>query len=137
MRCPVCKIPMIIVEHERIELDYCTKCLGVWFDAGELELLTERLSLDKDLLPLHDIWALPEATVSEKARRCPICRKRMKKAHVGEESKVLLDICPSRHGIWFDSGEVSQVLSQLKSKGPATGKQGRVINFLGEVFKAK
>ena len=137
MRCPVCKVPMIIVEHERIELDYCTKCLGVWFDAGELELLTERLSLDKDPLPLHDIWALPEATVSEKARRCPICRKKMRKVYIGEETKVLLDICPSRHGIWFDSGEVSQVLSQLKSKGPATGKQGRVINFMGEVFKAK
>jgi hypothetical protein len=128
---------MIIVEHEKIELDYCTKCLGVWFDAGELELLAERLSLDKETLPLHEIWALPDANVSEKARRCPICRKKMRKAHIGEESKVLLDICPTQNGIWFDSGEVSQVLSQLKSKGPATGKQGRVINFLGEVFKAK
>ncbi len=137
MRCPVCKVPMIIVEHEKIELDYCTKCLGVWFDAGELELLAERLSLDKETLPLHEIWALPDANVSEKARRCPICRKKMRKAHIGEESKVLLDICPTQNGIWFDSGEVSQVLSQLKSKGPATGKQGRVINFLGEVFKAK
>jgi hypothetical protein len=128
---------MIIVEHEKIELDYCTKCLGVWFDAGELELLAERLSLDKETLPLHEIWALPDANVSEKARRCPICRKKMRKAHIGEESKVLLDICPTQNGIWFDSGEVIQVLSQLKSKGPATGKQDRVINFLGEVFKAK
>jgi uncharacterized protein len=137
MRCPVCKVTMIIVEHERIELDYCTKCLGVWFDAGELELLSERLSLDKETLSLQEIWALPEANVSEKARRCPICRKKMRKVHVGEETKVLLDICPSQHGIWFDSGEVSQVLSQLKSKGPAKGKQGRVLNFMGEVFKAK
>ncbi len=137
MRCPVCKVPMIIVEHEKIELDYCTKCLGVWFDAGELELLAERLSLDKETLSLHEIWALPEANVSEKARRCPICRKKMRKVYIGEETKVLLDICPIQNGIWFDSGEVSQVLSQLKSKGPATGKQGRVINFMGEVFKAK
>ena len=137
MRCPVCKVPMIIVEHERIELDYCTKCFGVWFDAGELELLAERLLLDKEPLSLHDIWALPEANVSEKARRCPICRKKMRKVYVGEECKVLLDICPIQNGIWFDSGEVSQVLSQLKCKGPATGKQGRVINFMGEVFKAK
>jgi Zn-finger nucleic acid-binding protein len=128
---------MIIVEHEKIELDYCTKCLGVWFDAGELELLTERLSLDKEALPLHEIWALPEANVTEKSRRCPICRKKMRKVYIGEETKVLLDICPIQNGIWFDSGEVSQVLSQLKSKGPATGKQGRVINFMGEVFKAK
>ena len=137
MRCPVCKVPMIIVEYEKIELDYCTKCLGVWFDAGELELLVERLSLDKEFLSLNDFWTLPEAKVSEKARRCPMCRKKMSKAHVGEEVKVLLDICPNRQGIWFDSGEVSQVLSQLKSKGPTTGKQGKVIDFLGEVFKVK
>ena len=51
--------------------------------------------------------------------------------------RVLLDVCPRQDGIWFDSGEVSQVLSQLKSKGPPMGKEGRVISFLGEVFEAK
>ena len=32
---------MIIVEHNDIELDYCTNCSGVWFDIGELEVLLE------------------------------------------------------------------------------------------------
>ena len=137
MRCPVCKDPMIIVEYQRIELDYCTKCLGVWFDAGELELLAEHLSLDEEALSLHEIWALPDAKVAEKPRKCQMCGKKMRKVYVGEDPKVLLDICPAMHGVWFDSGEVSQVLGQLKDKGSATGKQGRVINFLGEVFKAK
>ena len=36
MICPVCHIDMIVVEYERIELDHCTGCHGVWFDAGEL-----------------------------------------------------------------------------------------------------
>ena len=137
MRCPVCKDPMIIVEYQRIELDYCTKCLGVWFDAGELELLAEHLSLDEEALSLHEIWALPDAKVAEKPRKCQMCGKKMRKVYVGEYPKVLLDICPAMHGVWFDSGEVSQVLGQLKDKGSAKGKQGRVINFLGEVFKAK
>jgi len=137
VNCPACKGIVAIVEYERIELDYCTNCSGVWFDAGELELLAERLSLDGEAFSLHDIMALPEARVSEKARRCPICAKKMRKVHVGDEPKVLLDVCPRQHGIWFDSGEVSQVLGQLKSKGPAAGKHGRVINFLGEAFKAK
>ena len=39
MKCPVCKNMMIVVEHEHIELDYCPDCAGVWFDAGELDLL--------------------------------------------------------------------------------------------------
>ena len=46
MYCPVCKEPMIIVEHERIELDYCTTCFGVWFDAGELSLMMESMDLE-------------------------------------------------------------------------------------------
>lgn len=137
MRCPVCKDPMIIIEYEKIELDYCTKCLGVWFDAGEFELLAERLSLAEETLSFRDIWALPDAKVAEKARQCPACRKKMRKVHIGEETKALLDICPNKQGIWFDSGEVSQVLCQLKSKESGIGKQDRVINFMGEVFKAK
>ena len=137
MNCPACKGVVVVVEYERIELDYCTNCSGVWFDAGELELLTERLSLDGEAFSLQDIMALPDAKVSEKARRCPICGKKMKKVHVGDEPKVLLDVCPRRDGVWFDSGEVTQVLGQLRSKWSATGKHGRVISFLGEVFKAK
>ena len=137
MNCPACKGIVVIVEYERIELDYCTNCSGVWFDAGELDLLAERLSLDEETLSLHEIWALPDAKVLEKARRCPICGKKMRKVHVGDDPKVLLDVCPRHDGIWFDSGEVSQVLGQLKSKGAAAGKHGRVINFLWEAFKAK
>ena len=30
---------MIVVERNRIELDHCTNCGGVWFDSHELELL--------------------------------------------------------------------------------------------------
>jgi Zn-finger nucleic acid-binding protein len=51
---------MIIVEHERIELDYCTKCLGVWFDAGELALLLESLDLHVGELNIADIMTMPE-----------------------------------------------------------------------------
>ena len=36
MNCPVDKSPMLVVEHKKIELDYCPSCHGVWFDGGEL-----------------------------------------------------------------------------------------------------
>ncbi len=137
MECPACKGIVAVVEYERIELDYCTNCSGVWFDAGELELLAERLSLGGDAISLRDIVDLPEANVREKIRRCPICRRKMRKVRAGDDPVVLLDVCPGHHGIWFDSGEVSQLLGQLRSKGAMAGKHGRVINFLGEVFQAK
>jgi len=37
VKCPVCRIDMIAVEHRKIELDYCVQCSGVWFDSGEFE----------------------------------------------------------------------------------------------------
>ena len=39
MDCPVCREPMIGLEYEKVEVDYCPACAGVWLDEGELEVL--------------------------------------------------------------------------------------------------
>jgi Zn-finger nucleic acid-binding protein len=136
--CPACKGVVVVVEYERIELDYCTKCFGVWFDAGEFELLLERLAIDETALTMKEIMSLPEKKVAEKARRCPICHRKMRKVLIGAEPEVLIDVCSRGDGLWFDGGELGQVIGQLRSTGSAgTGKHGRVIHFLGEVFKIK
>jgi Zn-finger nucleic acid-binding protein len=135
--CPTCKGVVIIVEHERIELDYCIECHGVWFDAGELDLLLDRLALDGAAFTMEEIISLPEKQVAEKKRACPVCRKKMKKVIIGSDPEVLIDICQRGHGIWFDGGELSQVIRQLINKGvPPTDKQGRILSFLEEAFKA-
>lgn len=138
MYCPVCKVPIIVVEHEKIELDYCTTCLGVWFDAGELALLLESLDLDVGEFNVSDILTLPEKRIAEKKRRCPVCRKKMRKAAVGHEPEVVIDVCPRGEGMWFDGGEVGQVITQRLDKSSAKpGAPDRVVNFLGEVFQAR
>lgn len=137
MDCPACKGVVVVVEYQSIELDYCTKCYGVWFDAGELSLLTERLSLQGAGLTVNEIASLPEKKVAEKPRRCPICRKNMKKVTIGSAPEVLVDVCARGDGLWFDGGEVGQILGQLKDKHAAGDKQGRVIDFLGEVFHVR
>jgi Zn-finger nucleic acid-binding protein len=140
MNCPVCKSDkgaMVIVEHERIELDHCTNCAGVWFDYGELDLLLERLDLNGSAFSMNTLLALPDRRIKEALRKCPVCRKKMKKVVVGSDPEVLIDVCPRGDGIWFDGGEVQQVIRQLVDKAPSsTGGEGRVISFLGEVFKA-
>ena len=140
MNCPVCKGDdgaMVIVEHEQIELDYCTNCTGVWFDYGELDLLLERLGLDSSAFSMSTILGLPEKRVKEDTRKCPVCRKKMKKTTVGSEPEVLIDICPRGDGIWFDGGEVQQVIKQLLDKASSgNGGEGKVISFLGKVFKS-
>jgi Zn-finger nucleic acid-binding protein len=134
MICPTCKSDMIVVEYNHIELDYCAKCHGVWFDAGELELLLGSLGLDSAGPFLSGILEAEEAKTDEKKRRCPICRQKMRKVNL--EKKVLVDLCPQGEGIWFDGGEVRLLISQLAQKTPVKpGVPQNVINFLGEVFE--
>lgn len=138
MYCPVCKEPMIVIEHEKIELDYCTRCLGVWFDAGELALLLESLDLEVGEFNIEDIMALPEKRAAEEKRRCPLCRKKMRKASIGHAPEVIVDICPRAEGLWFDGGEVGQIIKQLLDKPSAReDAPDRVVTFLGEVFQAR
>ncbi len=138
MKCPVCKSIMIVVEHEHIELDYCVECAGVWFDAGELELLLETMQLAGSILSVDSILTSPEEKSSEKKRKCPICGKKMKKATIGHDPEVLIDACVRGDGLWFDSGEVGQIITQLSDKTVGeSDSQGRVITFLGEVFQAR
>ena len=138
MICPVCKSHMIVVEYNNIELDHCNDCHGVWFDSTELELLLKSLNLDSHNLLLDDILKLPEAESSERKRRCPICRTKLKKTTIGEHPRVLIDVCPQKHGVFFDGGEVAQLLKHLAGKKPAKkDSQQQVISFLGETFKAE
>jgi len=136
MKCPACNSLMIVVEHEKIELDYCLNCSGVWFDAEELELLLETMELEGTRLSLDNILTSPDAKSVEKKRNCPICGRKMKKATVGHEPGVLIDACSWGDGFWFDSGEVGQLITRLSDKPPEkSDSQGRIITFLGEVFR--
>jgi Zn-finger nucleic acid-binding protein len=37
--CPRCRAPLTEREFQTVKLDACTTCKGVWFDAGELEMV--------------------------------------------------------------------------------------------------
>jgi Zn-finger nucleic acid-binding protein len=138
MICPACKEDMIVVEYKKIELDHCLNCQGVWFDSGELELLLKSVNLDTPDLLLSHILGSAEAETREKKRKCPICRQKMGKRTIGEHLEILVDVCQRQDGLWFDGGEMAQLLKGLAAKKPA-GKepQHKVISFLGEAFKAQ
>lgn len=137
MICPVCKYDMIVVEYHNIELDYCNSCKGVWFDSGELELLLKSQGLEETKAFLDGILNSREAVSSEKKRNCPICSRKMKKTAIGGEPEILIDMCRDEHGLWFDGGEVVQLIRHLAEKHPQkSDSKGQVLSFLGEVFEA-
>lgn len=42
MQCPVCSVPLQMMERQGVEIDYCPQCRGVWLDRGELDKILER-----------------------------------------------------------------------------------------------
>ena len=138
MICPACKSGTIVVERSRIELDYCPSCEGVWFDSGELELLLASLGTAGIPEYVSGIFRNVETRSGERKRKCPVCHRTMPKSHVGEQPRVLIDACRDGHGLWFDGGELDQVLKQLartstEGHGPAAGIEA----FLGETLQAR
>jgi len=128
---------MIVVEYHNIELDYCNSCKGVWFDSGELELLLKSYGLEEPKAFFDGIFNSQEAASPEKKRNCPICGHKLKKTAIGGQPEILIDVCPDKHGLWFDGGEVTQLIRHLAGEHPPErDSRGQVISFLGEVFGA-
>jgi len=128
MICPVCKESIIVLELHMIEIDYCTKCDGIWLDDGELEVLMED-SEEKEKLLQSFVKA---AHSSERNHKCPICHKKMHKVHVGDKNPILIDQCRLGHGLWFDGGELLQILEM-----GSTETDNKVLSLLKEMFNYK
>ena len=138
MICPACKKDMFVVEYKQIELDYCQSCRGVWFDAGELELLLESDGIDGSKPFLGDLLKASEAQTSEGKRRCPICSRNMKKVRIGGETGVMIDACNHGDGLWFDGGEVASLVKIIAASSPEEkNSESEIMNFFKEVFKAQ
>ncbi len=126
MDCPVCKKPLIVLEYDEVEVDYCVECNGIWLDSGEIELLYGDAAECRELLAGG---APGESDHREKKRRCPICDKKMIKTASGGPTPVTYDRCPDGDGLWFDEGELIEILKH----GDAFA-ESEIGAFLGNVF---
>lgn len=125
MICPVCSNLMIVLELNNVEIDYCPACGGIWLDSGELELLLNNSQAKTEL-----INSLQKAKgIKENLYRCPICFKKMIKVYSGNGNKVLIDKCTRNHGLWFDKGELENVV-----KYGSLDSENKTLCLLKEMF---
>ena len=125
MNCPVCKEPIVVLELDEVEIDHCISCGGIWLDAGELELLLEEAEAKDELLSSFKT----DKKTKEKARKCPICLKKMEKVLCGTDEKIRIDRCRKNDGIWFDKGELKEVVSVA-----SFDKDNKVLSLLKDMF---
>lgn len=128
MHCPVCKNPMVVLELERVEIDHCVACGGIWLDAGELELLLKDSKEKDNLLTSF----ASDNNIKEKARKCPRCARKMEKVICGTDKKILIDKCRNNHGLWFDLGELDKII-----KMGSFDKDNKVIKLFKDMFGKK
>ncbi len=123
MKSPLANEPMLVLELAGIEIDYCPLTNGIWLDAGELEVLFEDRKAAEELMASFKT----DEKSREKKVRCPICNKKMEKVLV--QDRVVIDRCTRGHGLWFDEGELLQVLEMESG-----GSEGKVATLLKEMF---
>lgn len=108
MKCPKCKtenLGELIVE--RVAVDSCPSCSGIWFDRQELsELLAEDARL---VASLHRGDENEQA--DDTTGRCPRDGSPLLRVYSSIERSVVLDACADCHGIWLDGGEFEKLFA--------------------------
>jgi Zn-finger nucleic acid-binding protein len=102
LQCPKCKSPMEQVQVEATQVDRCTSCRGLWFDALE----------DQDIRGAEAAETLDSAAEPPKPAKgdkstfdCPRCKTRMFRMVDRMGRRIQYESCPQCHGKFLDAGE--------------------------------
>jgi hypothetical protein len=115
MNCPKCVGKLQEKELNGIKVDVCYICEGIWFDKGELEELIKLDSQDWQLDTLgqddYDGAEVQSADIEldKTPGKCPRCEDgtMLNRSQTGlAMKKVYVDVCPHKHGVWLDGGEI-------------------------------
>lgn len=115
MNCPHCVNPLETSAYERVTLDRCAKCKGVWLDEGEIVTVVEvrEASFSPDVVREAIARAFagipPSVVAGAKVVGCPKCGEEMRLLNYGYDSGVIIDRCMAAHGVWLDAGELEKV----------------------------
>lgn len=115
MNCPNDKENLEVMLFHNVEVDYCPKCLGIWFDADELRLAKDIKDEQLNWVDV-DLWRQADKfEVLRTDKHCPVDRAGLTQIKY-DDSKVKVDFCKMCHGVWLDRGEFKQIINYLKNK---------------------
>jgi uncharacterized protein len=102
MNCPKCASPMLKVNFEGVEVDNCTSCHGIFFDAFEKEQLQRMKGAEA--------IDFGEPEVGRRFNKvdqinCPRCGSRMIRMVDFDQPHIWFEYCTVCGGSFFDAGE--------------------------------
>lgn len=115
MQCPNDNENLEKILFHLVEVDYCPKCLGMWFDKDEFRRAKDGRDRQLNWLDV-DLWRdKGKFELSRSGKHCPVCRAGLVEVKY-DESKTKVDFCKMCGGIWLDRGEFKQIINYLKRK---------------------
>ena len=135
MKCPACRVALLTVEHEGIELDVCATCRGTWFDAEELDLLLESAGFEDCAHTLDMKLGALAAHPPPSPRLCPRCHKKLEEIRVDRRGGVVaVARCARGDGYWFDRPELPLVVDAMMegAGGPLQKLQDYLAGYTGQ-----
>lgn len=137
--CPVCLLKNKLTQEilHNVEVDYCSSCLGLWFEENELKWAKDEKDKELNWLDI-DLWKnTKKFKISRGQRRlCPCCRMPLYEVYYGE-SGIVVDVCSLCHGLWLDRAEFKKIINWLKEKSDYEILNNYSVNLikqLAEVF---
>ena len=107
MNCPKCGAAFEKVSVSDIEVDRCTGCKAIWFDAREYEKLKD-VKAAKQI----DVGERPKDAGEPRRLDCPVCHTRMITMTVRGHPKLKYESCTVCYGAFFDAGEFREYLGE-------------------------
>lgn len=102
LQCPKCDAPMARVVHDRIEIDRCEGCHGIWFDMLEMDRLLE--AKGSEAIDTGDPRVGRKLNEKDEID-CPVCHTRMIRMVDADQPHIWYEGCSSCHGVFLDAGE--------------------------------
>lgn len=106
MRCPKCRADMEQIDYEGTEIDRCTICNGIWFDAGEIDVLGNSQAAAAIDTGDAEIGQQSDAIDSY---QCPRCSGQMVQVVDPDRPHIRYETCGSCNGSYLDAGELSDI----------------------------
>ena len=135
MLCPIDKkVKLEQTVLSGVEVDYCPKCLGLWFEEEELRLAKDYKDRDLRWLDI-DLWKDEEKfRISAGQKLCPDDRMPLYETDYAD-SDIKVDVCSICHGAWLDRGEFKKIVQYLKEKADQEVLQHYLKNLREELWE--
>jgi Zn-finger nucleic acid-binding protein len=105
LQCPKCKSPMDPVQIANTQVDRCTSCHGLWFDALEDQDIRGTEGAETLDAPASGPVPAPPAKRRQSAIDCPRCKSPMIQMVDRMGRRIQYESCPQCHGKFLDAGE--------------------------------